>query len=79
MLREFILLNLEMFRCESATEPLYGSLRSRMQLSQARIVEIREEIDRVLSQRGHSHKADSIPRLLQDKRLGVFECIVLML
>ena len=37
---------------------------------QARIVEVREEIDRVLSQTAdNSHKADSIPRLLQDKQL----------
>eukprot|EP00435_Cladocopium_sp_Y103_P067653 s518_g30.t1 len=34
----------------------------------ARIVEVREEIDRVLSQTADMyHKADSIPRLLQDK------------
>ena len=39
---------------------------------QARIVEVREEIDRVLSQRANSiHKADSIIRLLQDKYLGL--------
>ena len=37
---------------------------------QARIVEVREEIDRVLSQTADNfHKADSIPRLLQDKQL----------
>ena len=37
---------------------------------QARIVEVREEIDRVLSQTADSsHKADSILRLLQDKQL----------
>ena len=39
---------------------------------QARIVEVREEIDRVLSQSANSiHKADSIIRLLQDKYLGL--------
>jgi hypothetical protein len=37
---------------------------------EARITEIREEVDRVLSQCTETHKADSIPRLLQDKRLG---------
>ena len=38
---------------------------------QARIVEVREEIDRVLSQSANNiHKADSIIRLLQDKQLG---------
>ena len=37
---------------------------------QARIVEVREEIDRVLSQTADNlHKADSILRLLQDKQL----------
>ncbi|CAJ1411215.1 unnamed protein product [Effrenium voratum] len=38
-------------------------------LREARIVEIREEIDRVLSQTSSTHKADSIQRLLQDKSL----------
>ena len=46
---------------------------------QARIVEVREEIDRVLSQTADSsHKADSILRLLQDKQLdkiGLFHVI----
>mmetsp|Transcript_42978 Transcript_42978/g.102420 ORF Transcript_42978/g.102420 Transcript_42978/m.102420 type:complete len:668 (+) Transcript_42978:95-2098(+) len=37
-------------------------------LREARIVEVREEIDRVLST-GGTHKADSIQRLLQDKSL----------
>lgn len=38
-------------------------------------MEVREEIDRVLSQVAeHSHKADSIPRLLQDKRLDRIRC-----
>lgn len=37
-------------------------------LREARIVEIREEIDRVLSSSAtESHKADSIPRLMQDQ------------
>lgn len=38
---------------------------------QARIVEVREEIERVLSESSDgTHKADSIIRLLQDKKLG---------
>ncbi|CAJ1376297.1 unnamed protein product [Effrenium voratum] len=37
-------------------------------LREARIVEVREEIDRVLST-GGTHKADSIQRLMQDKHL----------
>lgn len=36
---------------------------------QVRIAEIREEIDRVLSQTATTHKADSVMRLLQDKPL----------
>ena len=40
-------------------------------LVQARIVEVREEIERVLSESSDgTHKADSIIRLLQDKKLG---------
>lgn len=39
-------------------------------LREARIVEIREEIDRVLSSSAtESHKADSIPRLMQDQKV----------
>ncbi|CAK9033593.1 Cytochrome b5 (CYTB5) [Durusdinium trenchii] len=40
-------------------------------LREARIVEVREEIDRVLSETAakDGHKADSLPRLLQDKNL----------
>ncbi len=44
---------------------------SRVTLVQARIVEVREEIERVLSESSDgTHKADSIIRLLQDKKLG---------
>ena len=56
---------------------LCKQIRQRIQLMsfsfwQARIVEVREEIDRVLSQSANSiHKADSIIRLLQDKYLGL--------
>ncbi|CAE7831571.1 Cyt-b5 [Symbiodinium necroappetens] len=38
-------------------------------LREARIVEIRQEVDRLLSQCTKTHKADSIPRLLQDKNI----------
>ena len=40
-------------------------------LREVRIVEIREEIDRVLSQTDATHKANSMPRLLRDKRPGL--------
>eukprot|EP00913_Durusdinium_trenchii_P000610 g563.t2 len=38
-------------------------------LREARIVEVREEIDRVLRETAYGHKADSLPRLLQDSNL----------
>ena len=37
---------------------------------QARIVEIRQEVERLLNNCTETHKADSIPRLLQDPRPG---------
>ena len=39
-------------------------------LREARVVEVREELDRLLSQVSGRSKADSIPRLLQDKSLN---------
>ena len=42
---------------------------------EVRIVEIREEIDRVLSQTDATHKANSMPRLLRDKRPGLWWCL----
>ncbi|CAE7749672.1 Cyt-b5 [Symbiodinium sp. CCMP2592] len=38
-------------------------------LREARIVEIRQEVDRLLDRCTKTHKADSIPRLLQDKNV----------